>query len=62
VSVSIRAGHYGTVLLSFAGASHNLTATADVDIAAGESVAVDGVAGSNLIVVPLARRADPPGT
>jgi membrane-bound ClpP family serine protease len=62
VSVSIRAGHFGTVLLSFAGASHNLTATADVDIAAGESVAVDGVAGSNLIVVPLARRADPPST
>jgi membrane-bound ClpP family serine protease len=62
VSVSIRAGHYGTVLLSFAGASHNLTATADVDIAAGESVAVDGVAGSNLIVVPLARRVDPPST
>jgi hypothetical protein len=62
VSVSIPAGHYGTVLLSFAGASHNLTATADVDIAAGESVAVDGVAGSNLIVVPLARPASPPST
>jgi NfeD-like partner-binding protein len=62
VSVSIPAGHYGTVFLSFAGATHNLTATADVDIPAGESVAVDGVAGSNLIVVPLARPARPPGT
>jgi membrane-bound ClpP family serine protease len=61
VSVSIPAGRYGTVLLSFAGASHNLTATADVDIAAGESVAVNGVAGSNLIVAPLARPASPPG-
>lgn len=62
VSVSIRAGHFGTVMLSFAGASHNLTATADVNIAAGEPVTVDGVAGSNLIVVPLARRTEPPSS
>lgn len=50
VSVGIPAGRYGSVYLSYAGASHNLTATAERDIPAGATVQVVGVAGSNLIV------------
>ena len=50
VSVSIPASRYGTVLISFAGASHNMGATADVEIPAGRTVKVVGVAGNNLVV------------
>jgi membrane protein implicated in regulation of membrane protease activity len=50
VSVGIPANHFGTVLISFAGASHNMTATADADIAAGRVVKVVAVAGGNLVV------------
>ena len=50
VSVAIPANRFGTVLISFAGASHNMTATADSEIPAGRVVKVVGVAGSNLVV------------
>jgi membrane protein implicated in regulation of membrane protease activity len=50
VSVGIPANRYGTVLISFAGASHNMTATADTDIPAGRVVKVVSVAGGNLVV------------
>src|ERR1700694_5946796 len=50
VSVGIPANHFGTVLISFAGASHNLTATADSEIPAGRVVTVVSVAGGNLVV------------
>lgn len=50
VSVAIPASRYGTVLISFAGASHNMTATADADIPAGRVVKVVAVAGTNLVV------------
>jgi membrane-bound ClpP family serine protease len=53
VSVGIPANHFGTVLISFAGASHNLTATADAEIPTGRAVKVVGVAGTNLIVAPV---------
>jgi membrane-bound ClpP family serine protease len=53
VSVGIPANRFGTVLISFAGASHNLTATADAEIAAGRAVKVVGVAGTNLVVAPV---------
>ena len=52
VSVTIPANRYGSVLISFAGASHNMTATADSDIPAGRVVKVVAVAGNNLVVVP----------
>ncbi|MGH7763999.1 MAG: NfeD family protein [Candidatus Dormibacteraceae bacterium] len=52
VSVGIPASHFGTVLISFAGASHNMTATADSEIAAGRAVKVVAVAGGNLVVEP----------
>jgi membrane-bound ClpP family serine protease len=50
VSVGIPANRFGTVLISFAGASHNMTATADVEIPAGRVVKVVGIAGTNLVV------------
>ena len=53
VSVGIPANRFGTVLLSFAGASHNLTATADVAIPNGHAVKVVGVAGTNLVVAAI---------
>jgi membrane-bound ClpP family serine protease len=53
VSVGIPANHFGTVLISFTGASHNLTATADAEIPAGRAVKVVGVAGTNLVVAPV---------
>ena len=53
VSVGIPANRFGTVLISFAGASHNLTATADAEIPAGRAVKVVAVAGTNLVVAPV---------
>ena len=53
VSVSIRANHYGSILISYAGNSHTLGATSDNDIPAGASVRVTGVAGANLVVEAL---------
>ena len=50
VSVAIPASRFGTVLISFAGSSHNMTATADTDIPAGREVKVVAVAGTNLVV------------
>jgi membrane protein implicated in regulation of membrane protease activity len=41
------------VLISFAGTSHNLTATADAEIPAGHAVKVVAVAGTNLVVAPV---------
>ena len=38
--------------ISFAGSSHNLTATADSEIPAGRVVKVVAVAGTNLVVAP----------
>jgi membrane-bound ClpP family serine protease len=52
VSVGIPANRFGSVLISFAGASHNMTATADSEIAAGRLVKVVAVAGNNLVVAP----------
>src|SRR6266487_3592812 len=46
VSVAIPANRFGTVLISFAGASHNMGATADTEIPAGRVVKVVGVAGN----------------
>ncbi|OLC65933.1 MAG: hypothetical protein AUJ02_09250 [Chloroflexi bacterium 13_1_40CM_3_65_12] len=52
VSVGIPANRFGTVLISFAGSSHNMTATADIEIPAGRMVKVVSVAGGNLVVAP----------
>jgi membrane-bound ClpP family serine protease len=53
VSVGIPANHFGTVLISFAGASHNMTATSDTEIPNGRAVKVVGVAGTNLVVTAI---------
>ena len=53
VSVAIPANKFGTVMISFAGASHNMTATADDEIPAGKQVKVVAVAGTNLVVTPI---------
>jgi membrane-bound ClpP family serine protease len=50
VLVGIPANRFGTVLISFAGNSHNMTATADAEIPAGRVVKVVAVAGGNLVV------------
>src|SRR6266852_2407137 len=50
VSVGIPANHFGSVLISFAGSTHNMTATADAEIPAGREVKVVSVAGTNLVV------------
>jgi membrane protein implicated in regulation of membrane protease activity len=52
VTVGIPAGRNGSVLLSYGGASHALTATADVDIPAGSMVTVADAVGGTLIVRP----------
>ena len=52
VSVGIPANRFGSVMISFAGTSHNLTATADAEIPAGRVVTVVAVAGTNLVVAP----------
>jgi len=52
VSVGIPAHRFGTVLISFAGASQNMTATSDAEIPAGSVVKVVAVAGDNLVVTP----------
>lgn len=58
VSVGIPANHFGSVLISFAGSTHNMTATADAEIPAGREVKVIAVAGTNLVVaaVPMATK------
>lgn len=53
VNVAIPARRFGSVFVSYAGASHNLTATADADVASGAPVRIVSVAGSNLVVEPL---------
>lgn len=57
VAVGIPAGRQGSVLVKAEGQTHEFSATASVDIPAGSSVTVTGVAGAGLIVAP--RRATP---
>jgi membrane protein implicated in regulation of membrane protease activity len=57
VSVAIPARRYGSVYISYAGTSHNLAATADVDVSPGSSVRVTGIAGTNVVVEPVSRPA-----
>jgi len=52
VSVGIPANRLGSVLISFAGSSHDIAATADAEIPAGRIVKVVAIAGNNLVVVP----------
>ncbi len=56
VSVGIPRTRFGSVMLSYAGQSMEMTATADIDIAAGTTVKVEAVAGNNLVVAPLSAK------
>ena len=58
VAVGIPANRFGSVLISFAGGSHNMTATADAEIPAGRQVKVIAIAGTNLVVeaIPTATK------
>jgi membrane protein implicated in regulation of membrane protease activity len=60
VAVGIPAGHFGSVLVKAEGQTHELSATASVDIPAGSAVTVVGTAGIGLVVEPLARTTSRP--
>jgi membrane-bound ClpP family serine protease len=62
VTVSIAAGKAGSVLLSYSGVTHDLAATADRDIPAGNVVLVTDVAGSTLVVTLASQAAREGGT
>ena len=53
VQVTIPAGHYGSVLVKAEGQTHEFSATATVDVQAGTTARVSGVAGAGLIVEPV---------
>jgi membrane protein implicated in regulation of membrane protease activity len=61
VSVSIPSGRAGSVLLSYGGSTHDVSATADRDIPAGTTVLVTDVAGSTLVVTLAAQPASEGG-
>lgn len=50
VQVGVPAGRYGSVIVKAEGQTHEFTATAPIDIAAGTVVKVTGVTGTGLIV------------
>ena len=60
VSVGIPAGRFGSVLIKAEGQTHELSATAAVDIASGSAVTVVGTAGIGLVVEPLAQSSGTP--
>jgi membrane-bound ClpP family serine protease len=53
VAVGIPAGRFGSVIVKKEGQTHEYSATASSDIAAGSTVRVTGVAGSGLIVASI---------
>jgi membrane protein implicated in regulation of membrane protease activity len=54
VAVGIPAGRFGSVHVKAEGQTHEFSATATVDVAAGSIVRITGAAGTALIVAPLA--------
>ena len=62
VTVSIAAGRNGSVLLSYGGSTHDVSATSDTDIPAGTTVLVMDVTGSTLVVTLAAQQAGEGGT
>ncbi len=55
VAVGIPAGRNGSVIVSHGGASDEMTATSEADIAAGVTVTIVDVVGGTLIVAPIRR-------
>jgi membrane-bound ClpP family serine protease len=62
VAVGVPAGRYGSVIVKAEGQTHEFSATADTDIAAGRTVEIVGVAGTGLIVRDTAAPAGGSGT
>ena len=60
VGVGIPAGRSGSVYVKAEGQTHEFSATAAIDIPAGATVRVTGIAGTGLIVAPIQEPA-PPG-
>jgi membrane protein implicated in regulation of membrane protease activity len=60
VAVAIPAGRFGSVYIKAEGQTHEFSATASVDIPAGTSVRVTGVAGAGLIVSPIPQPSSEP--
>jgi membrane protein implicated in regulation of membrane protease activity len=54
VTVAIPAGRSGSVLLSYGGSTHDLSATSSEEIAQGTLVTVTDIAGTTLVVIPAA--------
>jgi membrane protein implicated in regulation of membrane protease activity len=52
VAVGIPAGRFGSVYVKAEGQTHEFSATSSIDIPAGTSVRVTGVAGAGLVVTP----------
>ena len=55
VTVGIRIGHEGSVLLTYGGSTHEVAASAESDIPAGAMVTVRDLAGTTLIVESATR-------
>jgi membrane protein implicated in regulation of membrane protease activity len=67
VAVGIPAGRYGSVWVKAEGQTHEYSATASVEIAAGTAVTITGTAGTGLVVAPVGgttptTAGDPPTT
>jgi membrane protein implicated in regulation of membrane protease activity len=60
VAIGIPAGRFGSVYVKAEGQTHEFSATANVDVAAGSSVRVTGVAGNGLIVAPVQQASSEP--
>jgi membrane protein implicated in regulation of membrane protease activity len=52
VAVGIPAGRYGSVYVKAEGQTHEFSATASLDVPAGTTVRIMGIAGAGLIVAP----------
>ena len=57
VAVAIPAGRLGSVYVKAEGQTHEVSATASVDVAPGTTVSITGVSGPGLVVAPLAPNA-----
>jgi membrane protein implicated in regulation of membrane protease activity len=54
VGTAVPAGRFGTVLVNAEGQAHQYTATSTADVASGAAVRIVAVAGSGLVVEPVA--------
>lgn len=57
VTVTISPGRLGSVLISYEGATHSLSASADTELSPGTIVLVTDIAGSTVVVTPAASAA-----